>query len=142
VNLHAGGNGFYTPIAGAPSTGFTRRPEYFGMRFAQRFVGAQLFAATLNNANPFVDAFVFERSGKLELVLINKTDAACRCLLPAGASAAPRLLLSGPAIDAKDGVGLSSVRNGHYGEAAVAAPYTATAFDLKGLTTTPPETKE
>ncbi len=39
VNLHGGGSGVYTPIAGAPSTGFTRRPEYFGMQFAQSLRG-------------------------------------------------------------------------------------------------------
>jgi hypothetical protein len=134
VNLHGGGNGYYTPIAGAPSTGFTRRPEYFGMKFAQRFVGAQLVTTTLNNASPLVEAFVFERFGKLELALINKTDTACTCTLPSGVLAAPASRLSGPAIDAKEGVQLSPVR-GHYGESAIAAPYTATVFELKGSTT-------
>ena len=131
VNLHGGGNGYYTPIAGAPSTGFTRRPEYFGMRFAQHFVGAQLVAATLDNAGPLIEAFVFERSGHLELALINKTDSACTCNLPSDISAIPSLLLSAAAIDAKEGVQLSPVRSRRFGEVAIAAPYTATAFKLK-----------
>jgi hypothetical protein len=130
VNLHAGGNGYYTPIAGAPSTGFTTRPEYFGMRFAQHFVGAQHVAASLNDASPLIDAFVFERFGRLELALINKTDTACSCSLSPDVLAAPRLLLSGPAIDAKEGVHLSPVQNGRYGELAVVGPYAAIAFDL------------
>ncbi len=111
VNLHGGGNGYYTPIAGAPSTGYTRRPEYFGMKFAQHFVGAQFVSTTLDNANPLVDTFVFKRGGKLELALINKTDTACTCALPAGVLAARKLLLSGPAIDAKEGVRLTSVHD-------------------------------
>ncbi|HXS12283.1 MAG TPA: hypothetical protein VN734_06245 [Acidobacteriaceae bacterium] len=142
VNLHGGGNGYYTPIAGAPSTGFTRRPEFFGMRFAQHFVGAQLATATLNNAGPLVDAFVFERFGDLELALINKTDTACTCVLPLGVLASPALLLSGPAIDAKEGVHLSPVRNRRYGEVAIAAPYTATAFKLKRRNTMVQKTEE
>ena len=104
------------------------------MRFAQHFVGAQLVTATLNNAGPLVDAFVFERFGDLELALINKTDTACTCILPSDVLASPALLLSGPAIDAKEGVHLSPVRNRHYGEVAIAAPYTATAFKLKRRT--------
>lgn len=131
VNLHGGGNGYYTPIAGAPSTGFTRRPEYFGMRFAQHFVGAEVVAATLDNANPLVEAFVFERSGKLQLALINKTGTTFTITLPAGVLGAPHLLLSGPAIDAKEGAEFSPVHNGDYHNVAIAAPYTAITFDLK-----------
>lgn len=80
VNLHGGGNGYYTPIAGAPSTGFARRPEYFGMKFAQRFVGTTVLDVTLTGTSPRVDAFAFATSKKHELVLINKTSedvAAC-----------------------------------------------------------------
>lgn len=133
VNLHGGGNGFYTPIAGAPSTGFTRRPEYFGIRFAQHFVGARLVTSTLDNASPLLDAFVFERDGKRELALINKTETTCTCALPAGTHARPTLLLSASAINAKQGVKLSS-HGGRSRTVAVAAPYTATVFELHSNT--------
>ena len=142
VNLHGGGNGYYTPIAGAPSTGFTRRPEYFGMRFAQHFVGAEVVSTTLDNAGPLIEAFVFKRGEKLELALINKTDTPFTCALPAGVLAVPRLLLSGPAIDAKEGVHLSPLHKGHSSKVAITAPYTAITFDLKGAATTRTETKE
>jgi len=142
VNLHGGGNGFYTPIAGSPSTGFTCRPEYFGMRFAQHFVGARLVASTLDHASPRIEAFVFQRSGTFELALINKTGSTCNCTLPLGVLAAPALLLSGPAIDAKDGVQLSPVSHGHYGEVAVAGPYSAVIFKLRGAQNTLQDTKE
>jgi hypothetical protein len=49
--------------------------------------------------------------------------------------AAPALLLSAPAIDAKDDVHLSPVRNGHFGDVAIAAPYSAIVFKLKHRTT-------
>lgn len=129
VNLHGGGNGYYTPISGSPSTGFTRRPEYFGMTFAQRFVGAQLVTSALENAGPLVDAFVFERAGRLQLAMINKSDTACTCIMPADILCKPSVLLSAPAIDSKQDVKLASVR-GHYGRTATVPPYTAMAFDL------------
>jgi hypothetical protein len=106
------------------------------MKFAQHFVGAQQVSATLNNADPLVDVFVFERNRKLELALINKTDSSFTCTLSSDILAAPTLVLSGPAIDAKQGVELSSVRNLQFSKVATASPYTAVAFDLKGATTT------
>ena len=131
VNMHGGGNGYYTPIAGAPSTGFTRRPEYFGMKFAQRYVASRLLNADLMGTDPRVSAFAFEKLRSVELVLINKTDQPLACALPAGIKAVPCYRLSAPAIDAKEGVRLESLHE-HYRPAAVAAPYTATAFRMKG----------
>ncbi len=136
VNFHGGGNGFYTPIAGAQSTGFTRRPEYFGMKFAQHFAGAQLVSVALHNADPLIDAFVFERNRKLELALINKTDSSFTCSLSPGVLAAPALVLRGPAIDAKQGIELSPVPDRHYSKVATVSPYTAVVFDLKSAMTT------
>lgn len=138
VNLHGGGNGLYTPIAGAPSTGFTRRPEFFGIQFAQHFVGAQLVSATLNNADPRIEAFVFSREGKLELALLNKTGAPFSCMLPAGARAKPILRLSAPSIDAKQDVKLAPVHARHAATAAAPA-YTATVFELRTKSSTNPE---
>ncbi len=84
VNLHGGGNGFYSPIVGAPSTGFTRRPEFFGMQFAQRFVGARMVETTLSGADPRVAAVVFERNGRRELAV--RVPARYRCRQPEDAT--------------------------------------------------------
>lgn len=132
VNMHGGGNGYYTPIAGAPSTGFTRRPEYFGMKFAQRYVGSHLIETNLAGADPRVNAFAFQRSGEVELVVINKTAEPLRCRLPRGASASARLRLSALAIDAKEGVQLKSLHD-RYRSAVKAESYTAIAFHVKGI---------
>lgn len=136
VNLHGGGNGYYTPIAGTPSTGFMKRPEYYGMKFAQYFVGAEIISTNLINADPHVEAFVFQRSGKFELALINKTGTRFTCGLPSAVLAAPRLILSAPAIDAKEGVQLSIAHEGRYGKLAAAEPYSAIIFELKGVPAT------
>jgi hypothetical protein len=102
VNLHGGGNGFYTPIAGAPATGFTRRPEYFGIQFAQSLAGATFLAATLSGAGPHVTAYALERKGKRTLAIINKDDAPVSVELPSrvGANA---MRLSGPGLESKQG---------------------------------------
>jgi hypothetical protein len=132
VNMHGGGNGYYTPIAGAPSTGFTRRPEYFGMMFAQRYVGSHLIETNLVGADLRVNAFAFRRSEDMELVLISKTNEVLRCALPPGTSASPCVRLSAPAIDTRQGVQLKSLHD-HSRRVAIAEPYTATAFHVKGV---------
>ena len=102
VNLHGGGNGFYTPIAGAPSSGFTSRPEYFGIQFAQTFAGAQLLTVRLNGAPDHITAYTADRSGKRSVAIINKTNSATRIRLPKPCH--PQAMqLTGPALDAKDG---------------------------------------
>ena len=129
VNLHGGGNGFYTPIAGAPSTGFKRRPEYFGMRFAQRFVGTRCVEVELTGADAKVDAFVFERSRTRELAVVNKSTAGVTIALPPGMSAMRQVMLRAPAIDALEDVELTSVEGNE--ERAVRVPaYTAITYML------------
>lgn len=133
VNLHGGGNGLYTPIAGAPSTGFVRRPEYFGIKFAQRFVSSRTVEVTLTGTDRRVSAFAFEHAGRQELVLVNKTAAPVHCGLPPGCRAAPVLQLRGPAIDAKEGITLSSL-HGRHGTTVVSDPFTATVYALRSST--------
>jgi hypothetical protein len=82
VNLHGGGNGFYTPIAGAPSTGFTRRPEYFGSQFGQSLAGAMFMGATLTGAGPQVTAYALEQAGRRRIAIINKGKEAASVELP------------------------------------------------------------
>ena len=131
ANLHGGGNGFYTPIAGAPSTGFTRRPEFFGMKLAQRFVGARVLPVDLIDANERVACFAFDRESRTEVAVINKTADSVTCSLPQGASATEVLRLHAPAIDAKDGVVLEGVHGKRAPELNVAG-YSASVFELRG----------
>jgi hypothetical protein len=102
VNMHGGGNGFYTPIAGAPSTGLTKRPEYFGMQFGQHFTGATLLPATLTNPNPMLTAYAFDRKGKHEVALFNKQTVPVTVTLP-GRIKPNAMLLTGPTLESKEG---------------------------------------
>jgi hypothetical protein len=107
VNLHGGGSGFYTPIAGGLATGFERRPEYFGMELIKHFAGATLTRSTLTCANHRVRAYAARKSGSELLLIINKSDqpTAIRTMLR---HAHRQWLLTGPAIDAKQGVTLTA----------------------------------
>ena len=57
ANLHGGGNGIYSPIVGSPSSGFSRRPEYFGMQFAQRFASATFLHTVVESSSERVTAY-------------------------------------------------------------------------------------
>lgn len=109
VNLHGGGDGYYTPIAGAPSTGFTRRPEYFGIQFAQTFAGWTFLTATLTGAGPRVSAFVLEHAGHRGIVVINKEDARVSIELPARVRGSA-MKLSGPALASTEGTAFAEVQ--------------------------------
>ena len=135
VNLHGGGNGFYTPIAGAPSTGFTRRPEYFGIQFAQTFAGWTPVSAHLETPNPLITAYVFDRDDRRQLALINKSAQFVSCHLPPYSarsqfSGEPLVELSGPAVDAASHVQLRSLKSSGFGTPVTIAPYTARTYQL------------
>jgi hypothetical protein len=130
VNFHGGGRGFYTPIAGAPSTGFEQRPEFFGIQFAQRFAGAKVIETTLTGASPRIDAYAFEHpGGHRELAVVNKTPDAFTCALPAGTHGTPQASLIGPAIDAKDEISVRETKGKPANRIDVPG-YTATVFRL------------
>jgi hypothetical protein len=102
VNLHGGGEGFYTPIAGAPSTGLIKRPEYYGIQFAQQLTGSTFLRATLTGANPRVNAYALENNHHRSLVVINKDDKPLTLTLPHNTRTQSKaVLLTGPALDSK-----------------------------------------
>jgi len=109
VNLHGGGNGFYTPIAGAPSTGFTRRPEYFGIQFGQSLVGGQFVESRLSGAGAGLQTYTLVQAGRRRIAMINKTETAVRVVLPARTSERA-MKLSGPSLESKDGTTFGEVR--------------------------------
>jgi hypothetical protein len=133
VNMHGGGNGFYTPIAGSLSTGFTRRPEYFGMQLAEKFSGSTLLQTTLQCSDDRVRAYAAEKGRSLQLVVINKTEqtVSIATTLPKsrGNRPAETWRLSGPAMDQKDGVTLTKLPS-QQGQGATleVAPHSATLW--------------
>ena len=112
VNLHGGGDGFYTPIAIGENLSAELRPLYFGMQFAEQFAGWELYSCTVEGeAN--LTAWLAHKGNERQLALINKDGAPVEVQLK-GAMSAHRaghaMCLSGPGIDAKDGVALAEIK--------------------------------
>jgi hypothetical protein len=114
VNLHGGGNGYYTPIAGSVAEGFTRRPEYFGMELIKHLLGATLVRSSLACDDNRVRVYAAKTNEARFIVAINKTGQAAAIQTPMSHEAPKRAqrewLLTGPAFDAKDGVALNEQR--------------------------------
>jgi hypothetical protein len=106
VNLHGGGNGFYTPIAGSLAAGFVRRPEYWGMELVKPLVGATLVRSSLDCTNDRVRACAARKAGAQLVLAINKTERPVAMKTPLR-HARREWLLTGPAMGAKDGVTLA-----------------------------------
>ena len=86
VNLHGGGNGFYTPIAGSPKEGFTARPIYYGMLLAGQLAGAELLESHLNSADGTLIGHVAKKGGETLFLVQNHAAYKARIVLklPAG----------------------------------------------------------
>lgn len=128
ANLHGGGNGYYSPIVGAPSTGFSRRPEYFGIQFAQSLAGASFLSADLNSSGTGLQTYALVHSGRRRIVIINKTDAPATIALAERVSDRA-MQLSGPSLESKDGVTFGEVRVARSREVAVAG-HTGMIFEI------------
>jgi hypothetical protein len=122
VNLHGGGNGYYTPIAGSMAEGFTRRPEYFGMKLMKQLLGATIIRSSLNCSNDKVRVYAARKNDERFVLAVNKTGQVVAIQAPVR-RAQQEWLLTGPALDAKEGVALNeqrpaAVRNGKLDVAA------------------------
>lgn len=109
VNLHGGGNGLYTPIAGDSPQGFVVRPVFYGMLLAQRFAGSTFVEASLSGQSAAQNLTAFAaKSGSygFKLAIFNKAAAPVRINmtgLPASRTAQV-WWLKAPAIDSLEGV--------------------------------------
>jgi len=125
VNLHGGGNGVYSPIVGSPSEGFNRRPEFFGMQFAQQIAGAELRPSHLETPDDRMTGYVFTKEHQEFVALINKTDQPISVATPLK-HATSQWTLSGPSLESKDGVALvRSKPIAWHGGLVALPPYTA-----------------
>jgi hypothetical protein len=125
VNLHGGGDGFYTPIETLDAKVATPRPMYWGMQMASRFAGYELLDCGLETtAN--VTAYLGCEGRSMQLAMINKGDAAVRVRVEdglLGGKPHEALLLSGPSLAATSGIGLTAM--GPVAGEPVLAPYSA-----------------
>ncbi len=132
VNLHGGGMGIYSPIVGSPAAGFSKRPEFFGIQFAQRFAGATLLKSDLLCESDRVTAYAARRAGRgarADLVaILNKTDSPVEVTLAGnlgGKRHWKRMQLSAHAVDAKSGIEFKPIAESRRRAPLVVAPYCA-----------------
>ena len=128
VNLHGGGQGLYTPIAGMTAATLTRRPEYFGIQFAQQLTGATFLPITLTGAAPHVTAYALEHAGKRRIVVFNVYDTPLALTLPARPQATAHVL-TGESLSSKEGTTLGKVRIPRRASVTVPA-HSAVIYDL------------
>jgi hypothetical protein len=129
VNLHGGGDGFYTPIAGAPSTGFTRRPEYFGIQFAQLLTGATFLDNTPNTDNPLLTTYAFKRNHQRLLAVFNKDAHPIALALPSRTQSHAHSL-SAPSLESKEGITLRPIKVPRT-QTITVPPHTAILYTLE-----------
>jgi hypothetical protein len=105
INLHGGGYGWYTPIAGNQENGFVARPDYYGMLlFAQAGTG-QLVESKLEPLEeaPLLTAYGLRSgAGAIRVAAFNKNlDRAVRLRVDAGqrAERVSSLRLLAPRVD-------------------------------------------
>ncbi len=112
VNLHGGGDGYYTPIAVGGDGRAELRPLFYGMQFAQLLSGTQLFKCdATSDAN--LTAYAGRKGKALLLALINKGPEAVDVSLDwpelRGRTMTRAYRLTAPALESKSGVSISPV---------------------------------
>jgi len=127
VNLHGGGNGFYTPIAGSVKDGFTRRPEFYGMQFAELFAGSNLVRATLTGATDRLVAYAATKDDNLRVALINKgtdevTVSLNKSVFRKNSKTPENWLLTGPSLESTQDVTLQPVAADRHASNVVSVP--------------------
>jgi hypothetical protein len=111
VNLHGGGDGYYTPIAIGENLSTELRPLYFGMQFAEQFAGWKLQScAAEGQAN--ITAWFARKGKERQLALINKDGATVEVQLKGATgerNADHAMGLMASRLEAKDGIELADV---------------------------------
>ena len=120
VNLHGGGNGLYTPIAG-DTPEFKARPVYYGMVLAEQFAGSTFMNATVSglSGDQNVTAFAARAPhGGWKLAIFNKASAPVTVKVSGLPGSKPGSVqwLQAPAIDSHEGVTFAGSTVGSSGE--------------------------
>jgi hypothetical protein len=109
VNLHGGGEGYYAPITG-DANGTKLRPEYYGMMLAQQFAGATFAGVSLDAGAGDVTAYAGRIKDALLVTMVNKSSGPVQMRLHGSMTRATKCWkLTGPSLDAKDGVEFARV---------------------------------
>jgi hypothetical protein len=121
VNLHGGGSGLYTPIAGSMREGYTARPIYYGMLMVKQLLGNTVLRVDVETAGKNVTAYAAQTEHALQVIVINKEarPVALRVAAPAMRVSSKAFLwrLKAPSITSTTGVTWASASvkpDGHF----------------------------
>lgn len=110
VNLHGGGRGFYTPIAGGGSAPFETRPLFYGMLLWRAFAAGSMIPCRLDRGVVNATAYAcLSTGGRLALAVINKDlyqDLHLKLEGDALRGTSQEIALQAPAVDSRSGVTL------------------------------------
>jgi hypothetical protein len=135
LNLHGGGNGYYSPIVGDADSGIKARPIYYGMQFAQAFAGATIVDGKLSPGT-LATAYAAEIHGGVMVALINKDAMPVTITLDQKSTAGMRVdsmkKLSAPSLNSLDGVTFAGTAMSNGSPRAFdVPPYTALLLRLE-----------
>lgn len=101
---------FYSPVAGNPERGYTARPLYLAMLAVQQLAGTRLVRSHFDTQGANATAYVAQAGRGWRVALVNKDatrDLDVALALPTGVRQAEVWRLSGPALDATEGITLA-----------------------------------
>ena len=108
VNLHGGGDGLYTPIAGSTREGYTARPIYYGMLLVKQLLGSTLLRTNIESTGRNITAYAACTDYALQVVVLNSEPRATSCQIIAQAArpveTGSMWRLEAPAISSTSGV--------------------------------------
>jgi len=126
VNLHGGGDGFYTPIAVGQNLSTEIRPLYYGMQFANQFSGFDMYDCQIESGSN-ITTYFGKRGSRPILALINKDQKDVVLDLPESLRQhrpKTEMRLTGPSLDALSGTELVERKTSVHSSITV-APYSA-----------------
>ena len=74
VNFHGGDDGVYTPIAGAPTSGYSARPIYYGLLLGEQFAGSKMLETNVDASGVNVTAYAAKADSGLRVAIFNKEE--------------------------------------------------------------------
>jgi hypothetical protein len=107
VNLHGGGDGYYTPIETLTDTSAKPRPLFCGMQFANHFAGIDIAQYPLPRETGVTAYAGRSSSGNVRIGLINKSPNEVHLRVPnalAKGTHSTEMTLTAPDIAAKQGI--------------------------------------
>jgi hypothetical protein len=129
---------FYSPIAGNPDVGYSARPLFHAMSAVELLAGARLVETEFDAAGANATAFAGKSADGWRIALVNKDasrDLRVEIKLPPDTSRQGELRrLTGPSLDAIDGVSLDAGRaRAKYGRLVFELPHASAAVLSFGL---------